>query len=228
MSDVAGTPVVVVDSVTKSYENGKIPVLRGVSFSVKPGEMLALWGASGSGKSTLLHMLGGLDTPDSGTLRVCDLDATCERARLRLRREFTGYVFQLHNLIPDLTLWENATLPLAASGRRTEADFAHVRSLIESVGLGHRLAHRMQDLSGGERQRTAIVRALASRPRVLLADEPTGALDEATGDTVFSLMRELARREGAAVVLATHERRFASACDRVLRVRDGQAVEERL
>lgn len=220
-------PVVVVREVTKAYESGKIPVLRGVSFTVRPGEMVALWGASGSGKSTLLHLLGGLDAPDTGTVRVCGLDAADERDRLRLRREFTGYVFQLHNLIPDLTLLENATLPLAASGRRSPADRARVRDLCEAIGLGHRLTHRMQDLSGGERQRTAIVRALANRPRVLLADEPTGALDEATGDAVFGMMQTLARREGAAVVIATHERRFAVACDRVLRVRDGQAREER-
>lgn len=211
--------------VTKTYDRGRIAVLQGVSLDVRAGEVVALWGASGSGKSTLLHLLGGLDTPDSGTLSVCGLDPCHEASRNRLRREAVGFVFQLHNLIPDLTVEENIRVPALAAGKGKAATAARVRVLVEQVGLAHRIGHRVQDLSGGERQRTAICRALMNAPRLLLADEPTGALDEQTGETIFALLKELAAREGVAVVLATHERRFAEACDRIVRVRGGKVSE---
>ena len=211
--------------VWKSYDGGRVEVLRGASFAVRAGEVAALWGASGSGKSTLLHLLGGLDLPDRGELRVCGLDPRDEGARLRLRRHLLGFVFQLHNLIPDLTMEENIRVPALALGSPAAAAARRVAELADRVGLGHRLRHRVQDLSGGERQRTAICRALVNRPRLLLADEPTGALDEQTGDKVFALLRELARSEGVAVVLCTHERRFAEACDRLVRVRAGRLEE---
>jgi lipoprotein-releasing system ATP-binding protein len=202
-----------------------VEVLRGANFSVRAGELVALWGASGSGKSTLLHLLGGLDTPDRGELRVCGMDPRGERERLTLRRHHLGFVFQLHNLIPDLTVEENIRLPAIALGCPPSAAAARVRELADRVGLGHRLAHRVQDLSGGERQRAAICRALMNRPRLLLADEPTGSLDEQTGDTVFALLKELAAAERVAVVLCTHERRFAEACDRLVRVRAGRTED---
>jgi ABC-type lipoprotein export system ATPase subunit len=183
--------------------------------------MVALWGASGSGKSTLLHLLGGLDLPDSGTLSICGLDPQPEVNRLELRRRHLGFVFQLHNLIPDLSVEENIRVPALAVGRPAKETAARVRELAASVGLTDRLFHRIQDLSGGERQRTALCRALMNSPRLLLADEPTGSLDEHTGETVFRLLQELARRDGITVILATHERRFAVACDRRLRVREG-------
>ncbi len=211
--------------VWKSYDRGRIAVLRGVNLDVRSGELVALWGASGSGKSTLLHLLGGLDVPDRGDLRVCGLDPRREADRLTLRRRHLGFVFQLHNLIPDLTVRENIRVPALALGRPVDETEARVRSLAERVGLASRLGHRVQDLSGGERQRTAICRALMNAPRLLLADEPTGSLDESTGDTVFALMRTLAEQERIAVLLATHERRFAEQCHRLLRVRDGRLSE---
>lgn len=211
--------------VTKTYDRGRITVLQGVSLDVRAGEVVALWGASGSGKSTLLHLLGGLDTPDSGTLSVCGFDPCREASRNRLRRESVGFVFQLHNLIPDLTVEENIRVPALAAGKGKTDTAARVRVLVEQVGLAHRIGHRVQDLSGGERQRTAICRALMNAPRLLLADEPTGALDEQTGDAIFALLKELAAREGVTVVLATHERRFAEACDRIVRVRNGRVSE---
>ncbi len=211
--------------VTKSFDAGRITVLRDVSFSVRAGELVALWGASGSGKSTLLHLLGGLDVPDRGDLAVCDRDPRLETDRLTLRRHRLGFIFQLHNLIPDLTVEENLRIPALAVGRPAAATAARVRELAAKVGLGHRLAHRIQDLSGGERQRTAICRALMNSPQLLLADEPTGSLDETTGQTVFNLLKELAERDKIAVVLATHERRFAEACHRIVRVRDGRLDE---
>lgn len=211
--------------VWKSYDGGRVEVLRGASVTVRAGELVALWGASGSGKSTLLHLLGGLDEPDRGELRVCGLDPCEEAQRLMLRRFWLGFVFQLHNLIPDLTVEENIRLPALALGATKAAMAERVGVLAERVGLSHRLRHRVQDLSGGERQRAAICRALMNSPKILLADEPTGSLDEQTGDRVFALLRELARAERVAVVLCTHERRFAEACDRLLRVRSGRVEE---
>jgi len=206
----------------KSYDGGRVPVLHGVDLDVGAGEVVALWGASGSGKSTLLHLLGGLDVPDAGELAVCGLDPRGERARLELRRRHVGFVFQLHNLIPDLTVSENLRVPALAAGRPAPEARARIAELAAAVGIAHRLGHRIQDISGGERQRVALCRALLHRPRLVLADEPTGALDEATGDTVFALLRSLAKDTGTAVVLATHERRFAEQCDRLLRVRQGR------
>jgi ABC-type lipoprotein export system ATPase subunit len=217
--------VVQARDVSKSYDSGRIPVLRDVSLTVRRGELVALWGASGSGKSTLLHLLGGLDVPDRGELAVCGLDPRGEEGRLALRRHHLGFVFQLHNLIPDLTVEENLRVPALAVGRPRRETAARVRELAAQVGIGHRLAHRIQDLSGGERQRTAICRALMNAPRLLLADEPTGSLDEQTGATVFALLKDLAERSGITVVLATHERRFAEACHRIIRVRDGRLDE---
>ncbi|MGC4074569.1 MAG: ABC transporter ATP-binding protein [Nibricoccus sp.] len=218
----AGPIIASAREVWKSFDQGRVTVLQGASLAVHAGEIVALWGASGSGKSTLLHLLGGLDTPDRGELEVCGLDPRNERDRIVLRRRHLGFVFQLHNLIPDLTVAENLRIPALAIGRQSADTEARLHSLAESVGLAHRLKHRIQDLSGGERQRTAICRALINSPKVLLADEPTGSLDEKTGETVFTLLRTLAERDGIAVILATHERRFAEACHRILRVRDGQ------
>ncbi len=225
--NLAGRGEIVAEArdVWKSHDNGRVEVLRGASLTVRAGEMAALWGASGSGKSTLLHLLGGLDLPDRGELRVCGLNPCDERARAVLRRHLLGFVFQLHNLIPDLTVEENIRVPVLALGRPTEATAQRIVELATRVGLEGRLRHRVQDLSGGERQRAAICRALVNRPRLLLADEPTGSLDERSGDTVFELLRELARDERVAVVLCTHERRFAEACDRVIRVRAGRLEE---
>lgn len=206
----------------KTYDAGRVRVLDGVSLEVRAGEIVALWGASGSGKSTLLHLLGGLDVPDGGEIMVCGLDPRREEHRLELRRRHLGFVFQLHNLIPDLTVEENLRVPALASGAAGGLTKQRIKELAEAVGIAHRLAHRIQDISGGERQRTAICRALMNSPRLLLADEPTGSLDEETGDTVFALLRHLVQTRGIAVVLATHERRFAEQCDRVLKVRSGR------
>ena len=206
----------------KTYDAGRVRVLNGVDLEVRAGEIVALWGASGSGKSTLLHLLGGLDVADAGELTVCGLDPRNERHRIELRRQHLGFVFQLHNLIPDLTVEENLRVPALAAGIPRAVTKARVRELAESVGIAHRLAHRIQDISGGERQRTALCRALMNSPKLLLADEPTGSLDEETGDTVFNLLRHLVRERDIAVVLATHERRFAEQCDRMLHVRQGR------
>jgi lipoprotein-releasing system ATP-binding protein len=205
----------------KSFDKGRIAVLKGVDLDVRRGEMLALWGVSGSGKSTLLHLVGGLDIPDRGEVTVSGIDTATEPARLAIRRFQVGFVFQLHNLIPDLTASENILAPSIASGLPRTVARERLAALLEASGLSHRRDHRIQDMSGGERQRTAICRALINKPAVLLADEPTGALDERTGEIIFGLFREMAKREGVTVILATHERKFAEGCDRILRMREG-------
>ncbi len=219
-------PIISVRDVWKTYDNGAISVLCGVSLDAHAGELVALWGSSGSGKSTLLHLIGGLDLPDRGELSVCSLDPRKEADRLTLRRRHLGFVFQLHNLIADLTVVENLRVPAIAVGMESGAAEKRIGELAEQVGIGHRLDHRIQDLSGGERQRTAICRALMNSPDIILADEPTGSLDEKTGETVFNLLRKLAEQNRIAVILATHERRFAEACHRRIRVRDGQLAED--
>ena len=211
--------------VSKSFDDGKISVLHDVNLSIARGERVALWGASGSGKTTLLNMIGGLDIPDCGSLRTFGLNPALESDRLRLRREVVGFVFQLHNLIPYLTVRENILIPAVASGIPKDETEARLSELLELLGMTHREHQRMQDLSGGERQRTAIGRALIHRPKVLLADEPTGALDEKTGDQVFDIIHDLSQSVGVTVVVATHERRFAEACDRIFRFSQG-VVEE--
>ncbi len=214
-----------VNAVSKSFDSGKIPVLRHVSLKIRHGQRVALWGASGSGKTTLLNLMGGLDLPDTGQLDTFGLNPASEAHRLRLRREVVGFVFQLHNLIPYLTVRENMLIPAVALGVPKAAAEARLLELLELLQMTHRINHRMQDLSGGERQRTAIGRALINHPKVLLADEPTGALDEATGEKVFALLQELSHNLGVTVVVATHERRFAEACDRIFKVSSGHVEE---
>lgn len=223
MSDHAIT----VRDVSKAFDQGRIPVLRNVSLQIKHGQRVALWGSSGSGKTTLLNLIGGLDVPDTGQLNTFGLDPTKEADRLHLRRSVVGLVFQLHNLIPYLTVRENILIPAVALGVPKPVAEAHLKEILEHLQMEHRINHRMQDLSGGERQRTAIGRALINRPKVLLADEPTGALDEATGAKVFELLGNLSRELGVTVVIATHERRFAEACERIFRVSSGHVTEAR-
>ena len=220
----AAALAVQVTGVWKSFDAGRVPVLEGADVTVAPGEMVALWGPSGSGKSTLLHLVGGLDRPDRGEIRVLGQPIDSEADRVRLRRSHLGFVFQLHNLIPDLTVAENCAVPALAAGRPAAATRARIDELTEAVGIAHRRGHRVQDLSGGERQRVAICRALMNKPDVILADEPTGSLDEETANKVFDLIRNLVRREGSALLVATHERRFAEACDRILRVTHGRVL----
>jgi ABC-type lipoprotein export system ATPase subunit len=219
-----GEVVIDARNVWKSFDGGKIPVVQGVDLQVRRGEMVALWGVSGSGKSTLLHLISALDAPDRGTISILGRDPAKESVRLELRRRHVGFVFQLHNLIPDLTLEENLNIPATAAGRNRAWARERIASLAEGVGLGHRLRHRIQDLSGGERQRTAICRALINQPELVFADEPTGSLDEETGAAVFDLLWQMVAREGVTVVLATHERRFMERCTRALRIQHGKAI----
>ncbi len=199
--------------------------LRGVDLQIRPGEMVALLGPSGSGKSTLLHLLGGLDTPSAGQVYLGrqELAVLTERERAVLRRRTLGFVFQEHNLIPFLTALENVTLPLQLAKAADSA--ARAQELLAQVGLAARMHHRLEALSGGEQQRVGIACALANRPALLLADEPTGELDNDTAHTIMSLFTALSRSEGVAMLMVTHDLEMASYAQRVVVMRDGAVVD---
>jgi ABC-type lipoprotein export system ATPase subunit len=213
------------EDVWKSYDDGSIAVLKGAEFVVAEGQTVALCGPSGCGKSTLLHLFGGLDLPDRGRVSVNGIEVNRHRDLLRLLRHEVGFVFQLHNLIPDLTLEENCLIPTVAAGIDHHTAQARLRLLAARTGLSHRLGHRIQKLSGGERQRTALCRALMNSPKILLADEPTGSLDEQSSGAVFALLLELVATEGVTLVMATHDRSLAGRCDRILEMHDGRIHE---
>lgn len=218
-------PILKAEDVWKSYEHGAIHVLNGVNFSVFAGQTVALCGPSGCGKSTLLHLMGGLDEPTSGRIYVQGEELHRGASTLQLLRHQIGFVFQLHHLIAGLTLEENCLIPAVAAGTARVAAQERLQHLAERTGIAHRLRQPIQKLSGGERQRTALCRALMNRPGILLADEPTGALDEKTSAQIFSLLLELARTEQITLVMATHDRGLARQCDRMVEMRDGQIVE---
>jgi lipoprotein-releasing system ATP-binding protein len=217
--------VLCAEDVWKSYDDGAIAVLKGVSFEANEGQTTALCGPSGCGKSTLLHLLGGLDSADRGRVSVHGVEIDRRFNLLHLLRHQVGFIFQLHNLIPDLTLEENCLIPAMAAGTDRRIANSRLRHLTDRTGLSHRLGHRIQKLSGGERQRTALCRALMNRPKILLADEPTGSLDEATSATVFDLLLEIVASEGVTLVMATHDRSMANRCDRLLEMHDGRIHE---
>ncbi|WP_109485602.1 ABC transporter ATP-binding protein [Occallatibacter savannae] len=219
--------VIRASQVWKSYDEGTISVLNGVDLEAYKGEAIALCGPSGCGKSTLLHLIGGLDEPTRGTITVNGKTLGRNRDMVQFMRHEVGFVFQLHNLVPDLTMEENCLLPAVAAGTPRGAALDRLKELAVRTGLGHRLKHRIQKLSGGERQRTAICRALMNRPGILLADEPTGSLDEKTSGAVFDLLLDLAHTEHVTLLMATHDRALAAACDRVLEMHDGRIRTDR-
>ena len=221
-------PFIEVSSLNKRYRVGSqdIHVLRDLQLSVEPGEMVAVMGASGVGKSTLLHLLGGLDRPDSGTVVVegRDLGALSDEALVGFRNARVGFVFQFHHLLPEFSALENAEMPMRIARRAPAEARSAARLLLEAVGLGERLEHRPSMLSGGEQQRVAVARALVMQPALILADEPTGDLDERTGDSLNALFRQMHRERGLTSVIATHNPRLAAACDRVLRLEGGALI----
>jgi lipoprotein-releasing system ATP-binding protein len=217
---------VVATDLTKSYPvaGRRLDVLRGLSLSVEQGEMVAIMGASGVGKSTLLHLLGGLDRPDSGTIRVGEHDITtmADSDLVAFRNQRVGFVFQFHHLLPEFSAVENAEMPLRIARQPVSTARPRAVDLLTRVGLADRLDHRPGMLSGGEQQRVAVARALVNQPALLLADEPTGDLDEGTADALHTLLRDMHRSFGLTAILATHNPRLAEQCDRVLRVEGGQ------
>jgi len=214
--------VLAFDAVKKSYldSNGDVPVLRGVSFELAPGKTLALTGESGSGKSTVLHIAGGLEAPSSGAVQLVGKDLTDmgDTERAALRRSEVSLVFQQFNLIPSLTVASNISFQAALSGR---VDRAYNERLVNALGLSAQLHKYPEALSGGQQQRVAIARALAAKPKLLLADEPTGNLDEATADGVLDQMLSLVGETGAALMLVTHSPKIAARMDRELHLRRG-------
>ncbi len=223
--------MIFVAGVSKAYRDGEVrrEVLRGVDLEVGRGETAAIVGPSGSGKSTLLNVLGALDTPDAGTVRVdgVELSASRPAALAGFRNRSLGFVFQFHQLLPDFTALENVIMPGRIAGRSAASLQAHGLALLGQVGLEGRAADFPQQLSGGERQRVAICRALMLEPPVLLADEPTGNLDAASGAQVLDLLNGLQRRRGTTMVLVTHNPEVAGRCGRVLRLEGGRLTPER-
>ncbi len=219
-------PFVTVESLNKYYQVGtqRIHVLRDLSLAVEPGEMLAIVGASGVGKSTLLHALGGLDTVDSGAIHIGDheLASMSDPARVEFRNRNVGFVFQFHHLLPEFSALENVEMPMRIAREPLPEVRGHATALLARVGLAERLQHRPGMLSGGEQQRVAVARALVMKPALLLADEPTGDLDETTADTLHALLREMHAEYGLTSIIATHNPRLAAACDRILRLELGQ------
>ncbi len=222
------TPFVQVTGLNKTYLVGRQPihVLRDLDLQVDKGEMVAIVGASGVGKSTLLHLLGGLDRADGGSVHVGDVEVSTmsDAALVEFRNANVGFVFQFHHLLPEFDAIDNVAMPMRIARAVPETARARASELLGRVGLGERVAHRPGMLSGGEQQRVAVARALIMNPALLLADEPTGDLDENTADSLHALLREMHAERGLTSVIATHNPRLAAACNRILRLEQGRLV----
>ncbi|HJP03659.1 MAG: lipoprotein-releasing system ATP-binding protein LolD [Chromatiales bacterium] len=219
------------EALVRDFEEGgrKLHVLRGLNFQVRAGERVAVIGESGVGKTTLLQLLGGLDLPTTG--KVCvqgqDLATISDKQRGKLRNQALGFVYQFHHLLPEFSALENVAMPLLVRREAASDALEEAAELLQKVGLSERMTHRPGQLSGGERQRTAVARALITRPAVVLADEPTGNLDHATGERVFDLMLDLNREFGASLVVVTHDTHLAGRMDRTVMLENGLLVENR-
>lgn len=225
---MSGDPILRAEGLSKTYRSGAedLIVFAGLDFSVARGERLALIGESGAGKSTLLHLIGGLDVPTGGRIfydgqNISEFDDSQLAA---YRNRHVGFVWQIHHLLPEFSALENVMMPLLIRGEEQDAAARDAKQKLESVGLGARAHHRAGELSGGERQRVVLARALVTRPALLLADEPTGNLDQKTGETIFSLIEELHAAFGLTSVFVTHNLAFAARCDRALRLEAGALV----
>ena len=221
-----------VKNVSKRFQEGSVDtqVLKDVDLQVFKGEQLAIIGISGSGKSTLLHIMGTLDRPTSGQVLMLgeDLYALSTRRQSEVRNQDLGFIYQFHHLLPEFSALENVAMPALIQGRNRKEVETEAKNLLERVGLGHRLNHTPAEMSGGERQRTAIARALINKPKLVLADEPTGNLDARSGEAVYELIRELANQLGTAFVVVTHDAKLAARMDRQVRMKDGHLQAKNL
>lgn len=216
--------IIEIKDLTKSFDYGNITALDGINLEIKEGDFVSIMGPSGSGKSTLLNMIGALDKADSGQIKVAGIDLMQSKDFSEFRLNKIGFVFQLHNLIPNLTVHENVQIPLIETDITDEEMMKRAAELLNSVDLGNRLDQVPTKLSGGERQRVAIARALVNHPSIILADEPTGALDSRMGDIILNLLREIHKKENVTLVLVTHEDYVAKSADRVINMMDGKIV----
>ncbi len=223
-------PVIECEGITRTYAEGpeKLTIFSDISLRVDAGETVAIVGSSGAGKTTLLNLLGGLDKPSSGHIRICgqDIHRLSEAGRARFRNQHLGFVYQFHHLLPEFSALENVMMPCVLGGQSVRQGRAKARALLQQVGLAERLSHKPGELSGGERQRVAIARALVNEPECVLMDEPTGNLDEHTGEGVRALIESLRDRLGIAFVMVTHDMKMARSLGRVLRLEQGRLVQE--
>ena len=219
--------IIEIHNLKKSYDKGKIKALNGIDLEIKKGEFVSIIGPSGSGKSTLLNMLGALDTADEGTINVAGVDLTKSRDLSQFRSKEIGFVFQLHNLIPNLTVLENVQIPMLETPLSSEKMEERAMELLKSVQLEDKVDQRPTKLSGGQRQRVAIARALVNHPSIVLADEPTGSLDSKTGDIILDLLKDLHKKENVTLVMVTHEPYVANLAERSITVKDGKIIEEK-
>ena len=220
--------IIEIKGLKKSYDNGQIKALNGIDLEIKKGEFVSIIGPSGSGKSTLLNMIGALDTASEGSINVAGIDLTQTKDLSTFRSQEIGFVFQLHNLIPNLTVLENVQIPMLETSISSKAMEKRALELLKSVDLEDRVDQKPTKLSGGERQRVAIARALVNHPSIILADEPTGALDSKTGDIILDLLKNLHKEENVTLVMVTHEPYVANMADRIITVRDGNILEEKV
>ncbi len=222
--------IIEIKGLKKSYDNGKIKALNGMDLEVKEGEFISLMGPSGSGKSTLLNMIGALDRADEGFIKVAGIDLMTAKDLNKFRSQEIGFVFQMHNLIPNLSVVENVEIPMyetKLSGKEMRERALELLELMNFSNLSDIINQNPTKLSGGERQRVAIARALVNHPSIVLADEPTGALDSKTGDTILNILKDLHQKENVTIVLVTHEPYVANMAERIFKMLDGKIVEEK-
>ena len=217
--------IIRINGLKKSFDKGKINALNGVDLNIKKGEFVSIIGPSGSGKSTLLNMLGALDRPDEGSIKVAGYDLTKTKDLNRFRSKEIGFIFQLHNLIPNLTVLENVEIPMYESSISGKEMRKRAIELLEYVELSDKMKRKPTELSGGERQRVAIARALANNPSIILADEPTGSLDSKTGQMILQRLQDMHEKENLTLIMVTHDMNVASMAERTIKVLDGKIVE---
>ncbi len=217
-----------IHNLIKDYDNGTIKALNGIDLEINKGDFISIIGPSGSGKSTLLNMLGALDNPNSGTVKIDGINITDSGDLSKFRSKKIGFVFQLHNLIPNLTVFENVQIPLIGTGIPETEMEKRAKDLLESVGLGDKLNQMPTKLSGGQRQRVAIARALVNNPSIILADEPTGSLDSKTGDIILDVLKKIHKENNVTLIIVTHEPYVAEMADRTIKIRDGKITEDNI